>query len=121
MVLSTTDVRLSTFTCFIITRAQAQVKLFARDLAKAERHPVVEERPLGRHRERPDICAVGRSGGTELFNVTICHLLNKARNGFYCKYNRKETNHTVVFTSNRTRNLTNLGFFFTISVPQMEH
>ena len=37
------------------------------------------------------------------------------------KYSRKETNHTVVFTSNRTGNLTNLGFLFTISVPQMEH
>ena len=26
-----------------------------------------------RHRERPDIRALGRSGGTELFDVTICH------------------------------------------------
>ena len=40
---------------------------------------------------------------------------------FLWKYIRKETNHTVVFTSNRTGNLTNLGFLFTISVPQMEH
>ena len=43
----------------------------ARDLAKAARPPVVEERPVGRHRERPDIRALGRSGGTELFDVTI--------------------------------------------------
>ena len=33
----------------------------ARDLAKAARHPVVEERPVGSHRERPDIRALGRS------------------------------------------------------------
>ena len=38
----------------------------------------------------------------------------------YWKYIRKETNHTVAFTSNRTENLTNLGFLFTNSVPQME-
>ena len=48
----------------------------ARDLAKAARHPVVEERPVGRHRERPDIRALGRSCGTELFDVTICHPLS---------------------------------------------
>ena len=55
------------------------MKLLARDLAKAARHPVVEERPGGRHRERPDIRALGRSGGTELFDVTICHPLSQAR------------------------------------------
>ena len=43
------------------------------------RHLVVEERPLGRHRERPDIRALGRSGGTGLFVVTICHPLSQAR------------------------------------------
>ena len=77
----------------------AQVKLLARDLAKAALHPVVEERPVGRHRERPsivrpfasllnnknrerpDIRALGRSGGTELFDVTICHPLSQARIG----------------------------------------
>ena len=56
-----------------IQRHDAQVKLLARDLAKAARHPVFQERPVGRHRERPDIRALGRSGGTELFDVTICH------------------------------------------------
>ena len=41
---------------------------------KAARHPVVEERLLGRHRERPDIRAGWGNGGTELFDVTICPL-----------------------------------------------
>ena len=62
-----------------IRRHDAHVKLLAGDLAKAARHPVVEERPVGRHRERPDIRALGRSGGTELFDVTICHPLSQAR------------------------------------------
>ena len=60
-------------------RHDAQVKLLARDLAKAARHPVVGERPIGRHRERPDMRALGRSGGTELFNVTIWRPLSQAR------------------------------------------
>ena len=51
-----------------IWRHDAQVKLLARDLAKA-----------ARHRERPNIRALGRSGGTELFDVTICHPLSRAR------------------------------------------
>ena len=55
------------------------MKLLARDLAKVARHRVVEERPVGHHRERPDIRALGRSGGTELFDVTICHPLSQAR------------------------------------------
>ena len=54
-----------------IRRHDAQVKLLVRDLAKAARHPVVEERPVGRHRKRADIRALGRSGETELFDVTI--------------------------------------------------
>ena len=54
-----------------IRRHYSQVKLLARDLATAARHSVVEERPVGRHMERPDIRALGRSGGTELFDVTI--------------------------------------------------
>ena len=51
----------------------------AGDLAIAARHPIVEERPLGRHRERPDIRALGRTGETDLFDVTICHPLSQAR------------------------------------------
>ena len=62
-----------------IWRHDAQVKLLARDLAKAARHPVVDESPVGRQRERPDIRALGRSGGTELFDVTICHPLSQTR------------------------------------------
>ena len=62
-----------------IRRHDALVKLLARDLAKAARYPVVEEKPVGRHRERTDIRALERSGGTELFDVTICHPLNQAR------------------------------------------
>ena len=62
-----------------IRRHDAQLKLLARDLAKAARHPVVAERPVGRHRERPDIRAPGRSGGTEIFDVTICRPLSHAR------------------------------------------
>ena len=42
-------------------------------------HLIVEERPLGRHRERPDIRALGRTGGTDLFDFTICHPLSQAR------------------------------------------
>ena len=62
-----------------IRRHDAQVRLLAGDLAKAAQHPIVEERPLGRHRERPDIRALGRTGGTDLFDVTICHPLSQAR------------------------------------------
>ena len=65
----------------IIWRHDAQVKLLARGLAKAARHPAVDERPVGRHRERPDIRALGRSGGTELFEVTISHPLSQAKIG----------------------------------------
>ena len=62
-----------------IRRHDAQVRLLAGDLAKAARHPIVEERPLGRHRERPDIRALGRTGGTDLFDVTICNPLSQAQ------------------------------------------
>ena len=51
----------------------------AGDLAKAALHPNVEERPLGRHRERLDIRALGRTGGADLFHITICHPLSQAR------------------------------------------
>ena len=62
-----------------IRRHDAQVRLLAWDLAKAARHPTVNERSLGRHRERPDTCALGRTGGTDLFDVTISHPLSQAR------------------------------------------
>ena len=51
----------------------------AGELPKAARHPIVDEWPRGRHRERPDIRALGRRGGTDLFDVTICHPLSQAR------------------------------------------
>ena len=62
-----------------IWRHDAQVKLLARELANAARHSVVDERPKGCHGDRPDIRALGRGGGTELFNHTICHPLSQAR------------------------------------------
>ena len=49
------------------------------DLANAACHPVVEERPIERRSERPDIRALGRSGGTDLFDVTICHPISQVR------------------------------------------
>ena len=60
-------------------RHDAQVVLGARNLAKAARHPIVEETPIGRHTERPDIRPRGRSGGTDLFDVTNCHPPSQAR------------------------------------------
>ena len=62
-----------------ISRHIAQVRLLAGDHAKAAWHPIVEKRPLGRHRERPDIRALGKAGGTDLFDVTNCHPLSQAR------------------------------------------
>ena len=47
-----------------IRRHDAQVRLLAGDLAKAARHPIVEERPLGRPTERSDIRALGRTRET---------------------------------------------------------
>ena len=40
-----------------IRRHGAQVQLLVKDVAKAAGHPVAEDRPLGRHRKRPDIRA----------------------------------------------------------------
>ena len=62
-----------------IRRHVSQVQRLAGDLGKVARHPIVEERPLGRHRERPDIRTLGRTGGTDLFDVTMCHPLSQAR------------------------------------------
>ena len=62
-----------------IRRHDAQVQLLAWDLAKAARDPIVEGWPRGRHREGSHFRAFGRTGGTDLFVVTICHPLSKAR------------------------------------------
>ena len=63
-----------------VRRNNAQVRLLARDLAKAARHPVVDERPLGRVPGKDLISAcLGVACGTELFDDTICHPLSPAR------------------------------------------
>ena len=62
-----------------IARHDEQVRLLVGDLSKAARHPVLEPRPLGRHRERPDICAISSHGGSDLFDITLCHPLTPAR------------------------------------------
>ena len=74
-----------------IRRQDAQVRLLAGNLAIAARHPIVEERPLGRHTERPDIHALGGTGGTDLFDVTICHPTGQAPYQFttFCSVTRR--------------------------------
>ena len=42
-------------------------------------HPVLEQRPFGRHKERPDISALGSHKGSDMFDITICHPLPPAR------------------------------------------
>ena len=41
--------------------------------------PVPEPRPFGRHKECPDISALRSHGGSDMFDITICHLLSPAR------------------------------------------
>ena len=60
-------------------RHDDQVRLLVGDLSKAARHPVLEPRPLGRRRERPDIRAISSHGGSDLFDITFCHPLTPAR------------------------------------------
>ena len=60
-------------------RHDEQVRLLVGNPSKAARHPVLEPRPLGRHRERPDIRAISSHGGSDLFVVTFCHPLSPAR------------------------------------------
>ena len=62
-----------------IARRDEQVRLLVGDLSKAAPHPVLEPRPLGRHRERPDIRAISNPGGSDLFDITFCHPLTRAR------------------------------------------
>ena len=49
------------------------------DLITAARHSVVEPRPFGRHKERPDISALGSYGGSDMFGITFCHPISPAR------------------------------------------
>ena len=60
-----------------ITRHDEQVRV--RDLSMAARHHDLEPRPLGRHRERPDIRAISSHGGSDLFGITFCHPLTPAK------------------------------------------
>ena len=62
-----------------ITRHDAQVRLLQADLITTARHPVVEPRPFGRHKERPDISALGSHGGSDMFDITFSHPLSPAR------------------------------------------
>ena len=62
-----------------IRRDDAQVRLLEADLIKAARDPVVEPRPFGRHKERPDISDLGSHGGPDMFDITFYHLLSPAR------------------------------------------
>ena len=41
--------------------------------------PVLEPRSFGRHKERPDISALGSHGSADMFDITICHPLSPAR------------------------------------------
>ena len=63
----------------MIARHDEQVRLLVGDRSKTTRHPVLEPRPLRRHRERPDIRAISSHGGSDLFDITFCHPLNPAR------------------------------------------
>ena len=62
-----------------IRRHNAQVRLLQANLKKVVRHPVLEPRPFGRHKERPDISALGSNRGSDMFDITICHPLSPAR------------------------------------------
>ena len=62
-----------------IKRHDAQVLLLEADLIKVARHPVVEPRPSGRHKERPDISALGSHSGSDMFDITFFHPLSPAR------------------------------------------
>ena len=62
-----------------IERHDEQVQLLVGDLPKAARHPVLEPRLLGRHRERPDIRVTSCHGGSDLFDISFCHPLTPAR------------------------------------------
>ena len=52
---------------------------FEADLIKSARHPVLEPRPFERHKERLDISALSSHGGSDMFDITICHPLPPAQ------------------------------------------
>lgn len=70
----------------------SQTRLFAADLSKGARHPVLE--PLQRdHTVRPDIRALGENGGTDYFDVTVIHPLTPARLPSLARCPLKPLNH----------------------------
>ena len=56
-----------------IRRHEAQVRLLEADLIKSARHPVLEPRPFGRHKELPNISPLDSHGGSDTFDIIICH------------------------------------------------
>ena len=56
-----------------IRRRGEQVRLLEADLIKSACHPVLEPRPFGRGKELPDIRALGSHGGSDMFDITVCH------------------------------------------------
>ena len=62
-----------------IARHDEQVLFLIGDLSKAAPPPVLEPRPLGRHRERPDIHAISSHRGSGFFDITFCHPFIPAR------------------------------------------
>ena len=60
-------------------RNDEQVQLLVGVLSKAALHPVLEPRPLGRHREISDIRAINSHGASDLIDTTFCHPLTPAR------------------------------------------
>ena len=57
----------------VTTRRNRQVRLFAEELSKAGRTPVIERKQRESETSRPDIRALDRGGGDDLFDVTIVH------------------------------------------------
>ena len=49
------------------------------DLKKSARQPVLQPRPFGQHRERPDTSALRSHGGSDIFDITDFHSLSPAR------------------------------------------
>ena len=62
-----------------IRRHDAEVRFLEADLIKTASHPVVGPRPFGRHRECPDISALGGHGGSVMFDITFCRPPSPAR------------------------------------------
>ena len=68
-----------------MARHDEQVWILVGDPPKSARHPVLETRPLGRHREKPDIRDIGGHGSSDFFGITFCHPVTPARIRFRTK------------------------------------